>query len=107
MDKVAYSNENVEETHLVMLKPSKHSDTCFKQACMMRDPLELLDSSCEEIIKDEPTIKKEAKREILEIDHWISIVRSKFLRSMMKKTQMRSMRYYMKLKRSIWRTLPL
>ena len=68
MDKVAYSNENVEEIHLVMLKPSKHSDTCFKQACMMRDPLELLDSSCEEIIKDEPTIKKEAKREILEID---------------------------------------
>jgi len=68
MDKVAFSNENTEETHLVMLKPSKRSDKCFKQACMMRDPLELLDSSCVEIIKYEPTIKEEVKREKLEID---------------------------------------
>jgi len=68
MDKVAFSNENTEETHLVMLKPSKRSDKCFKQACMMRDPLEMLDSSCEEVIKDEPTIKEEVKREKLEND---------------------------------------
>ena len=68
MDKVACSNENIEETHLIMLKPSKRSDKCFKQACMMRDPLELLDSSCEEIIKDEPTIKEEVKKVKLEID---------------------------------------
>ena len=29
MDKVACSNENIEETHLIMLKPSKRSDKCF------------------------------------------------------------------------------
>ena len=48
MDKVTCNNNNVEETQLVMVKPLENSDTSFEHECMMRYPLEMLNSSCED-----------------------------------------------------------
>ena len=45
MDKVTCNNNDVEETQLVMLKPLENSDTSFEHECMMRYPLEMLNSS--------------------------------------------------------------